>query len=141
MKNNEPNNNYAEDEIDLRELFNIIINQKKIIIIITLICGVIATGYAYSQKPIYKSSVSFITSGTPGTNIIAQLMAKNNNLKITGEKTHLGIFNTLHISTISESIEMNEIALKEVIDFINKVRSLRYVRDDKKTLRHFNQIS
>jgi LPS O-antigen subunit length determinant protein (WzzB/FepE family) len=111
MKNNEPNNNYTEAAIDLRELFNIIINHKKIIIIITLICGVIATGYAYSQKPIYKSSVSFIG---PSINITSQLMAKTNNLEIITVDN----FTILHISTIGESIEKNEIALKEVIDFI-----------------------
>ena len=43
-----------EDEIDLRELFNTIVNNKKIIFLGTFIITVFAIIYVYSKTPIYE---------------------------------------------------------------------------------------
>jgi capsular exopolysaccharide synthesis family protein len=52
------NNNYEEDEIDLRELFSIIRNNLGKLIFITLLVVVLASIYLYFAKPIYSSSVT-----------------------------------------------------------------------------------
>ena len=57
MQNNTPmpNNNIADDEIDLRELFAVIWQGKWIIIAITTLFAVASVVYAINQPNIYKS--------------------------------------------------------------------------------------
>tara|TARA_B100000795_G_scaffold86134_1_gene62642 strand:- start:720 stop:2081 length:1362 start_codon:yes stop_codon:yes gene_type:complete len=56
MKNSKPNNNYSEDEIDLKELVQNLINSKKIIIIITLVFALLAFTYAAQKDTLYNSN-------------------------------------------------------------------------------------
>ena len=56
MQNNNPNNYIQIDEINIRELLDLFINSKKIIIVVTLFFSLIATIYAYSLKPNYEAS-------------------------------------------------------------------------------------
>ena len=56
MQNNNPNNYIQEGEIHLREFINLLINSKKLIIVVTLFFSLIATIYAYSLKPKYEAS-------------------------------------------------------------------------------------
>ena len=60
MQKNNPDNFYQENEINLRELLNILSDSKIIIIAITLICTVIAAGYAYTKKPVYEANAQVI---------------------------------------------------------------------------------
>ncbi len=53
MQKNNSNNLIQEHEINLIEFLNLLINSKKIIIIITLIFTLVTTGYVYSLKPSY----------------------------------------------------------------------------------------
>ena len=48
------NKNLIEDEIDLRELFQIIWNKKILIIFLTLFMTTITGFYVYSKQPIYE---------------------------------------------------------------------------------------
>lgn len=48
------NRNFIEDEIDLRELFQIIWNKKVFIIVFTLCVTIISGLYIYSKTPIYE---------------------------------------------------------------------------------------
>ena len=45
-----------EDEIDLREIFKILIESKKLIISTILIFTIVSIVYSLSQKPEFKSS-------------------------------------------------------------------------------------
>ena len=56
MQNNKPISYIQQGEIHIRELNNLLINSKKIIIIFTLFFSLIATIYAYSLKPSYEAS-------------------------------------------------------------------------------------
>ncbi len=46
------NNNFAlDEEIDLKEILQIISKSKKLVVFITIICTLLATGYGYFLKP------------------------------------------------------------------------------------------
>ena len=49
-----PENYIEEDEIDLRELFNTILKNKKLIFLVTSIITILAIIYAYAKTPIYE---------------------------------------------------------------------------------------
>jgi len=59
MQNNQPNNDYQDDRVDLREYLKLLISSKKIIITITLICTLIAVSFTYTKQPMFESSVTF----------------------------------------------------------------------------------
>ena len=46
---------YEEDEIDLRELFKTLMDNKMTIVVITIIITILAIIYAYMKTPIYKA--------------------------------------------------------------------------------------
>ena len=56
MQNNKPISYIQQGEIHIRELNNLLINSKKIIIVVTLFFSLIATIYTYSLKPKYEAS-------------------------------------------------------------------------------------
>ena len=55
MQNNEPISYIQQGEINIRELNNLLINSKKLIIVVTLFFSLIATIYTYSLKPKYEA--------------------------------------------------------------------------------------
>jgi LPS O-antigen subunit length determinant protein (WzzB/FepE family) len=57
MKNSNLNNEYLEDEIDLRELLRTILNSKKLIIILTLAFSLLAFIYTTQKELKYQSTV------------------------------------------------------------------------------------
>jgi len=54
MQETNKQNLQNKDEIDLRELFNTIAKNKKIIFLVTFIITALAIIYAYSKTPIYE---------------------------------------------------------------------------------------
>ncbi len=59
------NNNYDDEVIDLREIFNILISHKLLIIVITTIFAISSVFYALSLKDYYKSeAILTIASGS-----------------------------------------------------------------------------
>ena len=56
MQNNNPNNYLQENEIDLKEIFKLLINSKKLIIIITLVITTLGAIYAFQKTPQYRST-------------------------------------------------------------------------------------
>ena len=56
MQNNKPISFIQQGEIHIRELNNLLINSKKLIILVTLFFSLIATIYTYSLKPKYEAS-------------------------------------------------------------------------------------
>jgi LPS O-antigen subunit length determinant protein (WzzB/FepE family) len=57
MKNSNLNNDYLDDELDLIELFRIIINSKKLILIVTLAFSLLAFIYTTQKEREYQSTV------------------------------------------------------------------------------------
>ena len=57
MKNSNLNNEYLDDEIDLRELLRTILNSKKLIIIVTLAFSLLAFIYTTQKELEYQSTV------------------------------------------------------------------------------------
>ena len=56
MQNNSSNNYLQEDEIDLKELFKLLINSKKLIITITLVITTLGAIYSFQKAPLYEST-------------------------------------------------------------------------------------
>ena len=56
MQNNNPNDYLKEDEIDLNEIFKLLINSKKLIITLTLVITTLGSIYAYKQAPQYRTT-------------------------------------------------------------------------------------
>jgi len=57
MKNSNPNNEYQEDEIDLKEIFRNLFNSKKLIIAVTLAFSLLAFIQTTQKEKYYQSSV------------------------------------------------------------------------------------
>ena len=56
MQNKTPIDQSSEDEIDLKQLFKLLINSKKLIILITLIITTLGAVYSLQSTPKYESS-------------------------------------------------------------------------------------
>lgn len=128
-------NSFQEDEIDLRELFKILIRHKVFIVIFTIIVSFGAIIYASSKTPIYEVK-SNVQIGYIGENLIVEpeTLVKSLNIvfnvedkmpsngefvsEVTAISTNKNLKNFIEIKT--EAIS-NEEALKknnEVVDFI-----------------------
>lgn len=124
-----------EDEIDLRELFKVLVRYKIFIVIFTSVVTIVAALYAFSKTPIYevKSNVElgFIdeelivepTTLVKTLNIIFNVQDKSSSKKefvseVTSISTNKNLKNFIEIKTQAIS---NEEALKknkEVVDFV-----------------------
>jgi hypothetical protein len=56
MQNNKPNDYFQEDEIDLKKIFELLINSKKLIIVTTLVITILGAIYSSQKETLYKSS-------------------------------------------------------------------------------------
>ena len=56
MQNNDSNNYPHEDNIDLKEIFKLLINSKKLIITITLVITTLGAIYSFQKVTVYKST-------------------------------------------------------------------------------------
>ena len=56
MQNNNPNDYPQEVEIDLKEIFKLLINSKKLIIVITLVITTLGAIYGFQKAPEYQST-------------------------------------------------------------------------------------
>ena len=113
MQQNNPNHFYHEDEIKLNEIINRLIASKKIIIITTLICTVIATGYV-NYKPTYIAE-SVIKVG---------FYLKNNNTQGDFQTTRLPINNA---NQIINTLSMQFIELPKFKDEMISLSSIEEV--------------
>lgn len=128
-------NGFQEDEIDLRELFKILVRYKYLIVVFTLVATLGAIFYALSKTPIYEVK-SNVQVGYIGEELIVEpdTLVKTLNLvfnvedkpssedefvsEVTSISTNKNLKNFIEIKT--EAIS-NEEALKknkEVVDFI-----------------------
>lgn len=128
-------NEFQEDEIDLRELFKILVRYKIFIAIFTFIITVSAIIYAYTKTPIYEVK-SNVELGFIGENLIVEpeILVKKLNIvfniedkisskekfisEVTSISTNKKLKNFIEIKTQAIS---NEEALKknkEVVSFV-----------------------
>jgi uncharacterized protein involved in exopolysaccharide biosynthesis len=71
-KNMQENEFYFDDEIDLRELFNVLWTAKKLIILITAIFAIGSVAYSLSLNDYYKSGSIFIARSASGNQGLSQ---------------------------------------------------------------------
>ena len=92
-------NNIADDEIDLRELFAVIWQGKWLIIAITALFAVASVVYAISQPNIYKSEALLAPAEQEGGGGLSALAGQFGGLAslagVNDKKTHQKIANCL----------------------------------------------
>ena len=133
MQNNNPNDYLQEDEIDLKEIFKLLINSKKLIIAITLVITTLGAIYTFQKAPEYKSTALIEIGGKntltnekgliePGKDLIQDLkinfIYKNSSLSNEKGLVDALVFRLiekklLQIEYISSSAEKNNNLLKD----------------------------
>jgi len=112
MNNNDRKYSSFEEEIDLKQLIRIFIDNKKFVLGFTIIFGIVAIWYyAFSIQPVYSSSASFILP-KDDTIIHKELNYNFNKLEISRYE------NFLHISATSELEEKSEKLINKAIDYV-----------------------
>jgi capsular polysaccharide biosynthesis protein len=147
MQNNNPNINLQEDEIDLKEIFKILINSKKLIIVTTLIITLLGTIYSFQKAPLYKST-ALIEIGQYNTfeneNILLESASKLiQNLNIVFIHKSNEDINSLSIKTIENKLiqveirkpskELSKKTLNEIIRYIENRHSGLEKRNNQST--------
>ena len=137
-----------DDEIDLREIFKILIESKKLIILTTLIFTIASIIYSLSLKPEFKSSTILeigyyeMPDGTQElieepSDLISDLnilLLRNPDNKFS-QKVPISLIekNVINFETTSSSGEQNENILNEMIIYIEGRHSrLKKLRVKKK---------
>ncbi|OCL85686.1 cryptic autophosphorylating protein tyrosine kinase Etk [Aliarcobacter thereius] len=140
----------VEDEIDLKELFQIIWQKKKFILIFTMLITIFAGVYVYNKTPIYEVK-SFIELGYIDNQILEDINILEQKLKVifsvdepkieldslekgivTSIKQIKGVKNILEVKTESysneNSLEKNKEVLRFIQDlFIEKIKQYEIV--------------
>jgi len=129
---------YVEDEIDLKEIFKILIESKKLIISTILIFTIAASIYSLSLKPSFKSSTNFEAGYVEMINgdieLIESASSLISNLKILVMKNPDNKFSQdvsmnsfedkiIKLETTSKSAEQNENLLTEMINYVDERHS------------------
>ena len=140
MHTNNPNDYLQEDEIDLKEIFKLLINSKKLIIAITLVITTLGAIYSFQKAPVYKST-AFLEIGefySGNDSIEKELIESGGKLiqdininfifktKIdSADKLILNILEKklIKIEYTSSSAENNNNLLNEIIRYINNRHS------------------
>ena len=111
MQNNNSNNYLQEDEIDLKEIFKLLINSKKLIIAITLVITTLGAIYSFQKAPKYESS-ALIEIGQYDT-----LEEENILLESASESIQ-----NLNIVFIHKSIDNESLSIKTIEDKLIKIK-------------------
>lgn len=129
---------YVEDEIDLKEIFKILIESKKLIISTILIFTTASIIYSLSLKPSFKSSTNFEAGYVEMINgdieLIESASSLISNLKILVMKNPDNKFSQdvsmnsfedkiIKLETTSKSAEQNENLLTEMINYVDERHS------------------
>ena len=104
--------NYQEDEIDLRELWQTVLNGKVIIAVVTTLITILAVAYAYTKTPIYEVK-SHVQIGFIGEKLIVNPNTAVKTLKIMFDVEDKKRTEEEFVSEVS-SIEVN----KKIPNFI-----------------------
>ena len=129
---------YVEDEIDLKEIFKILIESKKLIISTTLIFIIASIIYSLSLKSEFKISTILEIGYYKTPDGTQKLIEEPNNLishlKIQRIKNSNSLFSQdssmkliegklIYLETTSNSAEKNKNFLIEIIDYIDERHS------------------
>ena len=129
---------YFEDEIDLKEIFKILIESKKLIISTLLFFTIASIIYSVSLKPSFETSanveIGYVTLNNGARELIESpsdlisdlkvLIMKNPDDKFI-QKVLMNSFEDkiINFETTSSSAEQNENLLTEIISYIGKRHS------------------
>ena len=136
MKNNNPNNYIQEDEIDLKKFIKLLINSKKLIILITLVITTLGAIYTSQKIPQYISTVLIeigsydLEVNDYGKKLIESTDSLIQNLKIIflhKQDVSFGIRaiedRLVSINTKSHNPEMSIDLLNKIIEYIKNRHS------------------
>ena len=152
MTKNIHQSQYAEDEIDLKEIFKILIKSKKLIISTILIFAIASIIYSLSLDPSFKSSaqvqIGYFEMPDGKKNLIEEpsdlisdlniLLLRNPDNKFS-QKVPISLIekNVINFETTSSSGEQNENILNEMIIYIegrhSRLKKLRVKKNKNKT--------
>jgi capsular polysaccharide biosynthesis protein len=156
MTKNIHQSRYAEDEIDLKEIFKILIKSKKLIISTILIFAIASIIYSLSLKPSFKTStqleIGYVSMTDGARELIESPSGLVSNLKVLIMKNPDGkLIHDLLISSFedkvitleitSRSVKQNENLLTEMITYIDERHSsLSALISDQKKHQISNEI-
>ena len=147
-------NSIQEDEIDLRELFKILVRYKYFITVFTFAVTLVAIFYALSKTPIYEVK-SNIQIGYIGENLIveSETLVKTLNIvfnvedkisleeefvsEVTSIATNKNLKNFIEIKTEAVSNEEALKKSKEVVEFIKnsyQPKIEQYIKETKNSI-------
>jgi hypothetical protein len=144
MQNNNPNDYLQEDEIDLKEIFKLLINSKKLIIAITLLITTLGAIYAFQKAPEYKST-ALIEIGKyyqdqdeqiliePAKNLVQDLTINFNYKQQVGVSIDSFENRLINITLTSSSSVKNKNLLNEIVRYIKNRHSLLQSNNTQKT--------
>jgi capsular polysaccharide biosynthesis protein len=145
MQNNNPNDYLQEDEIDLKEIFKLLINSKKLIVVITLFFTTLGAIYSFQKTPIFKSTAlieigHYVLNSTdrpnrsltiePSKTLIKELTIKFNHkqnaLDINSDKLVINFLEDrlIQISHTSSSSATSNNLLSLIMEYIENRHSL-----------------
>jgi hypothetical protein len=145
MHNNNPNDYLQEDEIDLKEIFKLLINSKKLIIVTTLIITLLGAIYSFQKKvplPLYEST-ALIEIGSnyqyqdkqkklfePTKTLINEIIQELTINYIHKQKVNVsinsikGVNRLIQITSSSASSVKNKNLLNEMIEYVENRHSI-----------------
>lgn len=153
-------NGFQEDEVDLRELFRILVRCKVFIIVFTLIVTIAAGLYVLSKTPIYEVK-SNVQVGYIGENLIVEpdTLVKTLNIvfnvedkissedefvsEVTSISTNKNLKNFIEIKTEAVSNEEAQKKNKEVVDFIKNAYQPKiehYITETKNSIENAKRV-
>ena len=127
------NKNISEDEIDLRELWQTLVNSKKLIIAVTLSITILATIYAFVKTPLFEAK-AVIEIGSYGSTLLEDPLTlikrveikyiANSDINTTEELQKVAVVkgtkNLVDISAIALSPKQAEHYITQIIEDIKQ---------------------
>lgn len=126
--------NNQHDIIDLKEIIQIIISRKKLILFSILICAVIAWLYGISRPPVYKSSVLINITGSAGpstdlSSVINSIPSLSSSNSTIDKQTEI-IKSKRVLQPVVENLHLNVIKVPKSLPIIGRVIANHYNADN-----------
>ena len=126
--------NNQHEIIDLKEIIQIIISRKKLILFSILICTVIAWFYGISRPPVYKSSVLINITGSAGpstdlSSVINSIPSLSSSNSTINKQTEI-IKSKRVLQPVVESLHLNVIKVPKSLPIIGRVIANHYNADN-----------
>ena len=126
--------NNQHDIIDLKEIIQIIISRKKLILFSILICAVIAWLYGISRPPVYKSSVLINITGSAGpstdlSSVINSIPSLSSSNSTIDKQTEI-IKSKRVLRPVVENLHLDVIKVPKSLPIIGRIIANHYNTDN-----------